>query len=718
MNRLKARLAAAIVCLVFGAGAVTPTAQADTYVPVDVFATPTAFQLNGIDIDQATHDVYVGVNGAGVYRFMAGASPLKFGVAIAYNGIAVNSNTHTVYALNPSGNTIAGFSPDGEGIIAPFAVGGGTQGDLAIDSSGDVYAMRGGNNGIRQFTATGTLRRTILCTGCPAPATLSSPQAVDFDAAGNMYVADTGNNRVLKFTSSGGDPLNYTTIPPIVFSTGSSRAIAVNRSTGDVFVGGNDGAGFHIKGYDPSGVKFADFGTGMLANSANRAQLAVDYTTGLVYVTDYILAGESATAAVFAFGEVAAPSAAATLASGIAQTTATLNATVNPGGDTVQDCRFEYGPTESYGQEAQCSEYPGFGTEPVPVSAEVSGLQAATTYHYRVVATNVAGTSESADGQFTTLAEKPAVSTAGASGVGSSGATIAGTVDPLGNPVGACRFEYGTTTAYGTQAACPTDPGSGSGGVEESLTLTGLAPNTTYHYRLVAENDGGVSEGADQSFTTLPNAPSLSTGAASAITPVAASISGSVDPKGAPTSYRFEYGTSASYGQSTPAGQASGAGAKAVGASLEGLKPATTYHYRLVASSAGGATQGEDRTFTTAERPKGKLALPPTGTVKGQKASVALECRGGALAICEGSLVLRARVKQGIRLILTKIGEADYTIEGGKTESVKVQLNGNGEKVLSQAQGKTIGAIASADGHNRQLRLSSSSARNAKKRNR
>ena len=57
-------------------------------------------------------------------------------------------------------------------------------------------------------------------------------------------------------------------------------------------------------------------------------------------------------------------------------------------------------------------------------------------------------------------------------------------------------FEYGTTTSYGKAAAA-----SGTGGAV-SATLTGLTPQTEYHYRLVATRDGRRSEGADQTFVT------------------------------------------------------------------------------------------------------------------------------------------------------------------------------------------------------------------------
>jgi hypothetical protein len=72
-------------------------------------------------------------------------------------------------------------------------------------------------------------------------------------------------------------------------------------------------------------------------------------------------------------------------ASAITQTTATLNATVNPHGLFGVYCFFEYGPTTAYGSGASCSSLPGSGESPVAVSAPVTGLNANTTYHFRIL---------------------------------------------------------------------------------------------------------------------------------------------------------------------------------------------------------------------------------------------------------------------------------------------------------------------------------------------
>jgi hypothetical protein len=76
---------------------------------------------------------------------------------------------------------------------------------------------------------------------------------------------------------------------------------------------------------------------------------------------------------------------------------------VNPNGEEVSDCHFEYGVSEAYAFSTPCTSLPGAGESPVGVSAPVTGLSAKTTYHFRVVATNANGTSYGSDQTFATV---------------------------------------------------------------------------------------------------------------------------------------------------------------------------------------------------------------------------------------------------------------------------------------------------------------------------
>jgi hypothetical protein len=77
-------------------------------------------------------------------------------------------------------------------------------------------------------------------------------------------------------------------------------------------------------------------------------------------------------------------------------------------------------------------------------------------------------------------------------------------------------------------------------------------------------------------------APGVTTGGAANVAQQTASLTGSVDPNGAATTYQFQYGTTSAYGAVTPEATLDGDGKKTVTADVGGLAPATTYHYRLI----------------------------------------------------------------------------------------------------------------------------------------
>lgn len=102
------------------------------------------------------------------------------------------------------------------------------------------------------------------------------------------------------------------------------------------------------------------------------------------------------------------------------------------------------------------------------------------------------------------------------------------------------------------------------------------------------------------SLALAATAPTATTAPASNVTATAATLNGIVAPNKTPTTYYFQYGTSTAYGSQTPSASANGNASKAVSAGVSGLTASHTYHFRLVATSAGGTSQGADATFTTA----------------------------------------------------------------------------------------------------------------------
>jgi len=137
--------------------------------------------------------------------------------------------------------------------------------------------------------------------------------------------------------------------------------------------------------------------------------------TGLLAGTSYqyrISARSAAGTAVSAqrtFATQSYPGLVALSASAVGDSTATLNATVNPNGLEVEECVFQYGAEGSagYGSEVECSALPGNGSGPVGVSAPVTGLASATEYGYRITVRTVLGVSVSEPGSFRTLSAEP-----------------------------------------------------------------------------------------------------------------------------------------------------------------------------------------------------------------------------------------------------------------------------------------------------------------------
>ena len=291
-------------------------------------------------------------------------------------------------------------------------------------------------------------------------------------------------------------------------------------------------------------------------------------------------------------------------AGGIEQASAQLNATVDPEGSEVTGCTFEYGLDTGYGSSVPCTTAPGGGRSPVPVSAEAAGLSPRSVYHYRIVATNGAGTTYGPDETLTTLPNPPAARTLGASAVTSDGAQLEGQVDPEGGEVTECRFEYGPSSSYGNSAPCAPAPGSGTSPVAVAGTVVNLSGRTLYHYRLVATNAGGTTDGEDETLLTLPDPPGVETAAATKVEPRSARLNGQVNPGGAEvTACTFEYGTTPMLGASVPCPTLPGAGTKPVkvGVTVRRLAPATIYWFRLSAADAGGTAYGRELPFTTLE---------------------------------------------------------------------------------------------------------------------
>jgi hypothetical protein len=117
------------------------------------------------------------------------------------------------------------------------------------------------------------------------------------------------------------------------------------------------------------------------------------------------------------------------------------------------------------------------------------------------------------------------------------------------------------------------------------------------------EGDGGLyvlGRSVVRFVSPLASGPVVYGGSAAEVQPTTVTLGALVNPENAETSYHFEYGTSTGYGASTPPASLSASFEdQPVSAAVTGLLPRTTYHYRVVASSAAGTAFGADGTFET-----------------------------------------------------------------------------------------------------------------------
>jgi glycosidase len=348
-------------------------------------------------------------------------------------------------------------------------------------------------------------------------------------------------------------------------------------------------------------MMFTPAATGLAANTlytVTIASTAAD-TGGKVFFAPFQSRFTTGSSAV----QTARPAATTNAATNLAQTSATLNAAVNPNGGTTT-VQFQYGRTSNYGSTTSTQNI-GSGTNPVPVSASITGLTRGRTYHFRISATNSVGTTLGADQTFVTpnSSQVPTATTNTASSVTVNSATLNGTVNPAGQTT-TVQFNYGVAPNALTSSTGVQSIGSGTSNVAVNISLTGLSANTTYYFMVAAvsgiDPNTTTTTGSILTFTTAPVTPSVTTSAATSLATTSATLNGTVNPNGSSTSANFEYGLTSSYG-GTSAAQNAGAGTSPVALStgLTNLLPGATYHYRLDATNPNGSALGVDQTFTT-----------------------------------------------------------------------------------------------------------------------
>jgi hypothetical protein len=414
--------------------------------------------------------------------------------------------------------------------------------------NGHVYVSQSGSGGnpaqIIEFDSAKKVVNPHWGSGLVGP-------AVDIEAYGangNVYVSDLNfNGQQVRILNSAG-----TAILAEITGVGGPRGkfnpgtrIAVNQANGHLVAFANTRE--VAEEYEESGAFVAEFGS-FTAESQAPYRVAIDNSCDLQkpplgkaaceafdssYGNVYVAFDDPAfgTFDLTAFSPLSyggPPIVTTGTASKVGGGSATLNGTVDPGVIEVEACGFEYltdaefqsnieaaeeeghedPEAEGYGFEgatavpcAEALEEIGIGEGPVPVHADIGGLDPEGRYRFRLVAENKYGSDEGDPGVFgpPEVTEKPAQP------VSYHEATLRATIDPSGLAT-KYHFEYGTSATYG-QVTSTVELQAQAGPTDVAVPIFGLVEGTPYHFRVVVESEVKTIEGLDQTFETLQRRP-------------------------------------------------------------------------------------------------------------------------------------------------------------------------------------------------------------------
>lgn len=308
-----------------------------------------------------------------------------------------------------------------------------------------------------------------------------------------------------------------------------------------------------------------------------------------------------------------------------------------------------------------------------------------------------------------TTVPPPAVASTTPSAVAETTATVTGAVSTNDAALSSCRFEYGTSEAYGQSAPCAAALGAGSANQPVSAALSGLAPNVTYDYRLVAVSASGEARSANATLKTT--APPL-------VQPHP-SIGGIPAPGQRLTCKSGVSGSGASSATLSYAWLRDTRAISGASGSTYGVGSADVSHHlqcRVTATNAGGSASAISAFVTVPAGGLGAISETQVGTprVAGRTVSVPVTCSAQAAGSCtitlrltvvetlRGRRVVAAAARRTSHKTVT-VGAVTAHLPAGQRRTVTVALNATGRRLLASlrkltaklsVRGTVVGAIS------------------------
>jgi hypothetical protein len=373
---------------------------------------------------------------SGIHFGSEGTGPGQFSVI----GGSTSDSAGNFWIVDVGGGRVEKFNSKGE-YLSQISTNTSSGSDVAVSPEGSIWVTDAGTESLSEYSPTGTFIRKIGGEFGSGPGQFYHPEEIAISpTTGNIWVVDYGNSRVQEFSSTGA----------------------------------------FIKAFGSFGTEHKQFAyiTGIAPDSFGGVTV-LDDTGGELSRIQYIYSSGE-------WGPEINPGIGGTLGDAMSSTGASGNQPRMFIADATCSCIKVIASTLLAGQFGGPAPSEGELNEPRAPVFDSSGNPWLVEFSKTMVQKFVP--------------KAPIATTEAASEIGTHGANLNGKVNPEGSAT-TYQFEYGTSLSYGTKTAS-TAAGEGASEVAVKQAISGLASNTTYHYRVAATNVGGTTYGSDKTLKT------------------------------------------------------------------------------------------------------------------------------------------------------------------------------------------------------------------------